>query len=309
MSGKSKYPLRGVVVSLNTPFDEAGGVDFLSLQRAVERHLAEGALGFLAAAHAGEAEALCLEERLALLVALRELTKGRARLFVCATSQRHSERIALAEAALRHDSDGVLVEAPVELRGQPTALRKWFREFARIGMPLLIIQDLDWNGWGLEVGLIQALFEEIPSFRCLKVETVPAGPKYSAVLQATGGRLHVSGGWAAEQMIEALDRGVDAVMNTAMTAWYRRIFEAYDRGDRAGALACFHKILPLLAFTRQHLDISIQFYKRLFVHRGLFRTARVRAPRIAYDAWQERCGRELIEYLDALDAAESARCP
>jgi len=86
-----------------------------------------------------------------------------------------------------------------------------------------MIQDLQWGGPGLDVSLIATMFETIPAFRCLKVEVAPAGPKYSAVLEATGGKLHVSGGWASEQMIEALDRGVDVFFSTAMTRFYRRI--------------------------------------------------------------------------------------
>jgi 4-hydroxy-tetrahydrodipicolinate synthase len=39
---------------------------------------------------------------------------------------------------------------------------------------------------------------------------VPAGPKYSAVRSVTGGRLHLSGGWAAMQMLDGLARGLDA---------------------------------------------------------------------------------------------------
>ncbi len=304
MSARAKYELRGVVVSLNTPFDEEDRLDLPSVERAVRMHLEEGALGFLTPAHAGELYALRLEERLALVRHVRELTRGRAVTFACVTSREQGERVALAEEALKIGCDGVLVEPPSELCGQREAVLAWFREFARIGMPLLIIQDLDWQGGGLDVDLIRELFEQIESFRCLKVETRPAGPKYSAVIAATGGRLHVSGGWAAEQIIEALDRGVDAVMSTAMTAWYRAIFQAYDRGDRARARSCFRRILPVLAFTHQHLDISIHFYKRLFVHRGIFRTARVRAPKIAYDEWHERCGRELIRYLDALEALQ-----
>jgi len=55
---KSKYQLRGVVVSLNTPFDERGELDFQSYGRLIEHHLREGAVGFLAPAQAGEVNQL-----------------------------------------------------------------------------------------------------------------------------------------------------------------------------------------------------------------------------------------------------------
>lgn len=44
---KQKYQLKGVVVSLNTPFDQFGNVDLASLEKLVEMHLEEGAVGFL----------------------------------------------------------------------------------------------------------------------------------------------------------------------------------------------------------------------------------------------------------------------
>ena len=49
---KPKYLLNGVAVSLNTPFDKDGQIDFHSLERLVELHLSEGAVGFLTTAQA-----------------------------------------------------------------------------------------------------------------------------------------------------------------------------------------------------------------------------------------------------------------
>jgi len=195
----------------------------------------------------------------------------------------------------------VLVEIPSNRRADRNATLEFVRSFASTGMPVLMLQDLDWNGAGLEISWIVELFETVDAFRCLKVEVSPAGPKYSAVLQATGGRLHVSGGWAADQMIEALDRGVDVFIPTAMTRLYRAVIEAHAAGDRALARRIFHQILPVLAFTRQHLDISIQFYKRLFYRRGIFSTIRVRKECRPYDRHHESYGNELIDYLEKVE--------
>ncbi len=301
MTAKRKYPLRGVVVSLNTPFDDDGRIDFPCLSRLVERHLAEGAAGFLTPAYAAEVYDLSLAERIELIRFVRAHTRGRAELIAGCTAAEEQVSFQAAEAALAAGCEGVLAETPRTRRGDDNAIREFFRSLASVGMPMLMIQDWEWQGYGLSVGLIQDLFETIPAFRCLKVEVAPAGPKYSAVLAATGGRLHVSGGWAAEQMIEALDRGVDVFMPTAMTGLYVRIFKAHERGDLDEARKWFHKILPVLAFTHQHLDISIHFYKRLFHHRGLFNTVKVRSPTIAYDPYHERYGNWLIAYLDEVE--------
>jgi 4-hydroxy-tetrahydrodipicolinate synthase len=198
---------------------------------------------------------------------------------------------------------------PLELKGRNAEVLAFFERFAAIGMPVLMIQDWDWSGPGMDVSLVREMFEKVPAFRCLKVEVRPAGPKYSAVIEATGGRLHVSGGWAADQMIESLDRGVDVIMPTAMTGLYRRVYESWHRGEVQEARAVFGSILPVLAFTRQHIDVSIHFYKRLYHRRGIFRTARTRRPAASYDSYHERQGDWLIGYLERLEAGPGSEPP
>jgi 4-hydroxy-tetrahydrodipicolinate synthase len=160
-----------------------------------------------------------------------------------------------------------------------------------------MIQDWDPSGFGAPVPLIAQLVQEIPAFRCLKVEVVPAGVKYSAVLEATQGALHVSGGWAVTQMIEAMDRGVHAFMPTGMHPIYTRIFSLYQSGQREAAQTLFRRLLPVLAFSNQHLDISIHFFKRLLHRQGIYATPRVRDPILPFDDIHEKVSAELIEHV------------
>ncbi|HZQ20509.1 MAG TPA: dihydrodipicolinate synthase family protein [Terriglobales bacterium] len=295
---KSKYPLNGIVVSLNTPFNVSGKIDFESLGRSIEMHLREGSSGFLAPAQAGEVSALSLGERTEIVQFVQMYVGTRATFIAGATGPSVEESSIVAEAALKAGCDAVLVEIPQAYRFSRGATQKFCDSIARIGMPTLVIQDLDWNGFGLDVAWIVELFEAIDSFRCIKVEVRPAGPKYSAVIKATDGRLTVAGGWAADQMIEALDRGVDIIMPTAMTGMYSKVLRNHRVGNRQHAVNHFHKLLPVLAFTRQHLDISIQFYKRLFVRRGIFSTSVTRKKCLPYDDHHERYGEELMRYLE-----------
>jgi 4-hydroxy-tetrahydrodipicolinate synthase len=160
-----------------------------------------------------------------------------------------------------------------------------------------MIQDWDFTGFGAPVALIAGLFEDVPAFRSLKVEVVPAGVKYSQVLEATGGRLHVAGGWAVGQMIEGLDRGVHAFMPTGMHEIYCEIHRRYTAGDRGGAQALFRELLPVLAFANQHLDISIHFFKRLLHAEGLYPTDRVRPPVLPFDRVHRQTADELIDHV------------
>ena len=297
--------LDGVVISLNTPFTADDRIDFAAVERAVEWHLAAGAVGFLAPAQAGEVHELSPTERLDLLRCLRDATRGRAWLIGGATAHEELDGREAAAAAIRIGCDYVLSEIPTgRTREEVLAFSQ---RLAALGMERLMLQDLDFRGSGAAVDLIVELHERIEPFRWLKVETTPAGPKYSAVLAATAGRLHVSGGWASMQLIEALDRGVRTFMVTELTGRFARVLAQYAAGDRQAAWETFGRMLPVLAFTRQHLDVSIHFHKQLMYRRGLFATPRVRKKTIPWDeAWQ-RCADELIDRLlaEEVDAPKS----
>ena len=97
------------------------------------------------------------------------------------------------------------------------------------------------------------------------------------------------------QMIEAFDRGVHAIMPTAMHAIYTRIYQLYASGDRAGAQALFERLLPVLAFSNQHLDISIHFFKRLLWRQGIYPTDYVRPPALPFDSVHQHIADNLID--------------
>jgi len=298
---KEKYQLKGVVVSLNTPFDQFGKVDLASLEKLVEMHLDEGAVGFLTTAQAGEVYELTLAERLEIVRCVRAVTSNKATVIAGATARDKRESYSLAEFATRIGCDGVLVEPFESNKGNRQEISRFLQSFAAVGMPVLMVQDLDWVGQGLEVEFVAELFEQIEAFRSLKVEVASSGPKYSAVLAVTSGNLHVSGGWASLQLIEALDRGVNCFMPTAMTRLFNEVMRRYNDGDRDGAKTLFYSLLPVLAFTRQHLDVSIYFHKLLYFRRGLFRTPDVRKSTRHFDSFHARYAEEVLMYLDHIE--------
>ena len=292
--------MRGIITVLNTPFTADDRVDLDSLRRNVGQAVAAGVAGFLVPALAGEAGKLSQEERLALVRTTLETVReagSSVPVIGGATAASREERLTAAEALGELGCEGILVAIPHTTDGE---YENAVREVAALVPGFLMLQDWDPSGTGLPVPLILRLFREVPSFKCLKIETVPAGPKYTQVLDATAGNLHVSGGWAVGQMIEGLDRGVHAFMPTGMHEIYCGIYNRYARGDRAGAVELFRKLLPVLAFSNQHLDISIHFFKRLLHAQGVYATSRVRQPILPFDAYHERSAAELIGYVQGL---------
>jgi 4-hydroxy-tetrahydrodipicolinate synthase len=278
--------MHGIVPSMNTPFLEDGAIDTDGVRRSAEAVVQAGVAGMLVLAVAGETASLgAAEKRLVASLFLNQVA-GRVPVIVGCSSAHQDERLALAAMARELGAPAMLCQAPGGLRGE--ALVAQMGALAVVGPPLLMVQDLEFSGPGLPLADILLLREHVPAFRCLKIEVALPGPKYSAVLAATGGDLHVSGGWAAAQMMEALHRGVHAFIPTAMDAVYVEIFRLFASGRHDAARELHARLTPVLAFSNQHLDVSIRFFKHLRHREGLFRTAVCRPGVAELDAHQIR---------------------
>lgn len=295
---KELLPLRGIVTVLNTPFTATNEVDATALRRHVQVALRAGVAGFLIPGMASEVDKLTPAERILLVDTVLAEAKGRACVIGGASAPTSAERVRLAQKLVAAGCDGVLVSIPYESDEQYT---RAVREVADTAPPFLMLQDWDARGYGVPVPTLVDLFETVEAVRAVKVEVVPAGPKYSELLVATGGRLHVSGGWAVMQIIEAMDRGVHAFMPTALHAIYVAIHRLHQAGQRDAARELFNRLLPVLAFSNQHLDISIHFFKRLLHAHGIYPTASVRPPILPFDEQHARIADELIACVLALE--------
>ena len=278
--------LRGIVPSMNTPFLADGSVDLDGIRRSVDVVVQAGVAGMLILAVAAETASLTLTEKRLVAQTFLAHTAGRVPVIVGCSSAEQADRVALAAMAREFGAQIMLCQAPAGLGGQ--ALVAQMGALAQVGPPMLMVQDLDFVGPGLALDDILLLRQDLPAFQCLKIEVALPGPKYSAVLAATQGALHVSGGWAAAQMLEALHRGVHAFIPTAMDAIYVAIYRRFQAGDVAGARALHEQLTPVLAFSNQHLDTSIRFFKHLRHREGIFSTPLCRAGVRSLDDHQMR---------------------
>ncbi len=292
--------LLGIVPSQNTPFTADGEVDYESVRRLARASLEAGVAGMLILAVASENRALSIAERERIGQVFVEAVSGRIPVIVAVSAPEIETALTLTRQAVAMGADAVCYQAPL---GLPRAeLSEQIARICDLGPPLFVLQDLDWTGPGLSIADIEWLFARHPRFRAIKVEANPAGPKYTEILQAFGGRLHVSGGWAAAQMIEALQRGVHAFMPTAMDYIYTGIHRHFAAGREAEARALFEQMLPFIAFSNQHIDLSIRFYKRVRRLDGTFATDHCRPPTPALDPYQEANLDHLARRAVALDA-------
>lgn len=287
--------MTGIVPVLQTPFYADGSLDRESFRRLAVRAVEGGASGLLVPAVASEAKHLAPAERDSLIAIAVEVSAGRVPVVAGISAETAAEASKLGAAAQLAGAAAVLAAVPERLYLRLDEVPGFFRAIHdSVDLPLLI-QDLQWNGTGLPVPLIASLAANLERLRGIKIETVPAGPKYTAAREALGPAFFICGGWAVPQMIEALDRGVDAMIPEAsMVPVYARIDELHRSGDRSSALALFRRMLPILAFSNQDLRTSIAFFKRLLLRLGVFETAAMREPGFAWDAFNLRVADELI---------------
>jgi dihydrodipicolinate synthase/N-acetylneuraminate lyase len=284
--------MSGVIGVINTPFKHDDTIDGASLDRYVEHALASGVCGFLVLGMAAEPGKLSTVEKDFIVERVLRSVEGRVPVICGVDAPYHQARLQLARRFVGMGCDGVMVNVPFT---DEEHYRRQIIEIAQLEPQLLMIQDWDFEGPGIPIPVITRLFNDVECFRSYKVEVSPAGVKYTAALEATGHRMHVAGGWAVSQMVEALDRGVHAFMSTIMHGTYREIFQFHHAGRREEAKARFYAALPVLAFSHQHLDISIHFNKR-FMHRlGVFSTDRVREPILLFDRYHRRVADQLID--------------
>jgi dihydrodipicolinate synthase/N-acetylneuraminate lyase len=288
---------KGIFPLLETPFDEKGEIDLESLSRLIEDTIAGGVAGLMAPLVASEVHALSLEERETIVRHVATAIAGRIPFVVGASSDRVDECRHFARLAEEVGASAYLVAVPQAAYGRPDWLREFFQSIAAASALPLIIQDLQWNAPGLDIPFIRSLKEQLPTLAGMKIETVPAGPKYSAVRSALGESFFIAGGWAILQLIEALDRGVDAMVpESALVRVFVAIYRAYAQGRRDAAIGIFRQLLPVLVFSNQELFQSIAFFKRLLARKGLLRTATMRGPGFEWDPFRARIADELIAY-------------
>lgn len=280
----------GIIASLHTPFTPDDRPDHDSLVRLIDHVHAAGCVGVLATAVAGEVGALRAEERHCLLETVVAACRGRLKVVAGVSAPDLATSLELARRARDADADMVLWQPP-----QGTAEKEIGPALARLGDAgpgPVMLQDLDWTGPGIGLAAIEEAARTVPAFQALKVETAPAGPKYSAVRKALGSRLHLSGGWAATQMVDGLARGLDAFIPSGILPAYVRVFDLWRQGREDEARSLFEACLPVVVFSNQDIGTSIAFWKKIRRIEGIFVTDRFRPP---------------VRGLDEVQAAEALR--
>jgi 4-hydroxy-tetrahydrodipicolinate synthase len=131
--------LKGSLVALVTPFDTDNRVDFGTLKRLIDFHVAEGSDGLVIAGTTGESATLGKDEHVELVARAVEIADGRLPVIAGTGSNSTSQTIDLSRAVADTGIDGYLVVVPYYNKPVQEGLYRHFTAIAdAVAKPVML---------------------------------------------------------------------------------------------------------------------------------------------------------------------------
>ena len=271
---------RGVFTIPVTPFDERGQLDEEDLRRVVRFCIRAGAHGVVAPVNASEFGALSDDERRRVAEVVAQETAGRVPVVIGVSAVSAEVAVGFARHAKQAGADAVIAMPPYVRKPNMDGVYAYYRALAEATDLPIFIQNYPLPvGVPMSAEFMARLIREIPHIAYIKEEIQPTTHAVSASLRLAGDRLKgVFGGAAGRHMMDEMRRGACGTMPACdVTDAHVAVWEAYERGDKAGARRLFNQLLPLLNLEFQY---SVHVYKEVLKRRGIIRSAYVRAAPI-----------------------------
>ena len=236
-----------IMTALITPYDERGRVNPAKAAELAQHLWGQGSGGFVVAGSTGEAYALSLSERRQLFEAVRAAVPNEAPVWVGTGHNDTREAQALTRAADQWGADGMLVVAPYYNKPPAEALAAHFAAVAaETGRPVMIYDVPSRTGVQVAPEVVLAAASDQPNIQAVK-EAAGTITALIAMHRAVSPRIRVYSGDDA-LFLPALAVGAAGVVSVASHVAAKvmsRIYDAFQSGDNADALALSEELWPL----------------------------------------------------------------
>jgi dihydrodipicolinate synthase/N-acetylneuraminate lyase len=297
VSDPADTPFGGVQPVLQIPFADAPGQPILvdELVDLVEYLVGCGVDGLVVPGLASESWALTEAERELVIEVAAQAIAGRARMIVGidGTTAVAADR---ARGAVERGASGLMVLPPSTAGSGDAGLVRHFQTVAEAGgVPLLLQDSPQVSGVNMTVDLIVSTVAAHPLITSLKAEIPGSGPRTSAA-HAAG--VEIVAGWGGVGYLEQVERGAAGCMpGSDLGPALLSIDRSIRRGDIVAAHEMYRRILPLLAFETQSLQLLVLSAKRHLRRRGVFSTESMREPARGLDEGERTTVDRLLEEL------------
>jgi 4-hydroxy-tetrahydrodipicolinate synthase len=274
---RTKIAIDGIVPVISTPFTRTEEIDAEALAQLVEFAIASHASCICLPAYGSEFYKMNEAERHRVVrIAVKQ---ARGRVPVLAQSNHPSAKIA-AEIARKNEAlgaDVISFALPRQFAIPEADMVRYCERICRAVKRPILIQDFNPGGGTVGASFCKTLQGRCPNFLYIKLEEPLMGPKVRAIREATRDRLGVLEGWGGLYMTELYDFGICGLMpGTGLCDLLNAIWRALKDGRRSDAFDTFEKVMPLISFSLQSLELYHHVEKRLLQARGALRQVHVR---------------------------------
>ena len=295
--------VQGVCPVLETPFTDAGDVDFDSFERLIDHLLAAGVRSVMFPGFASEYYKLREQEREALTAVLIERFHRVAGTTVVISIPDHATAVGIGNArrAVEMGADMINILPPHQFGPSGAAVREHLAGIlGAIGSTPAILQYAPaQTGTSLDAASIAQMAAVSPNLVQVKVESAPPGQLISA-LAAQRPALGAVVGYAGVQLIDALRRNAEGVQpGSSFAEIYLAIWRQWESGEQDSAIALHTRLLPYIAYWMQGIELIIRAEKRISWLRGIIASDHCRAPsRELDDEERAMIDRFLVEFAE-----------
>jgi 2-keto-3-deoxy-L-arabinonate dehydratase len=288
--------LNGITPVMATPFHDDESIDEVSLGKEIDFSIDHGAAAICGPGFGAEFYKLSDPERYRFAEILVEKVRKRVPVIISTGSGSVRNTIEFSKFAQQIGADCLMVVPPQRVALPASEVIAFFNQLCESVQIPVMLQDADFTGAGLPPTIFLDLANRHSNFLFAKLEVTLPGQKCAEIVRRTQGRLQVIYGLGGIAMLDGLAHGASAMMpGTAAVDVYVRIYELYQKGQKAEAKALFYRLLPYLTFALQHIEMGIWIEKRLLVRRGVIPNARMRRPTISVDNDYEKQIDQLVE--------------
>ena len=287
--------MQGLFPILATPFDGADRIDVEDLRREVDFVIENGAHG-VGIAFASEVVKLSESERDVATRTVVEQAAGRVPIVVNTGAPSTAVTVQYSKRAEELGVDASMITPPIGVSA----------EVSQGVLPPGVRRDDYTNlhtGRAYRFPIAQVLAgemaREIEGVQYIKAENPPTPASIAGFVKEGGDALTVFGGAGGAFFVEEMRRGSVGIMpHAALPDLFRSVWDLFQSGDEAGAVAEFNRMTPLLRVMTQGAGpSSLHLVKETLRLRGVFRSVNVRHPDVPPSEFT---------YLELREAVEAA---
>jgi 4-hydroxy-tetrahydrodipicolinate synthase len=234
----------GILVATLTPFTDTG-IDWPAFERLLAYQLEGGVHGIVIGGTTGEAPALTLQEYRQLIEQAAKIIQGRVPLIAGAGHNSTAYAMELAQQAEAAGADAVLVVNPYYNKPTQDGLYYHFLSIHdAIRLPLIIYNSPSRCAGEISLSTIERL-TALP--RVIGIKETSGLERYSEMRRRLGHEFAQFTGNDDEILAVLALGGAGCISVTANIAprLCVEVYEAWQRGDHAHALACHERLYPL----------------------------------------------------------------